>query len=84
MDRRIHCLRPLCLAAEIGVLRRRVNLPIAVGFGISSPEQARAVASVADGVVVGSALVRTLAEEGLDATRRLALALRTAIDAATP
>jgi tryptophan synthase alpha chain len=72
------------LASEIGALRGSVNLPIAVGFGISSPEQARTVASVADGVVVGSALVRTLAEEGLDATRRLALALRTAIDAATP
>jgi len=72
------------LAAEVEALRGRANLPIAVGFGISSPDQARAVASVADGVVVGSALVRTLAEDGLDATRRLAEALRTAIDAATP
>jgi tryptophan synthase alpha chain len=71
------------LAAEVGALRRRANLPIAVGFGISSPDQAQTVASVADGVVVGSAIVRTLAEEGLDATRRLAGALRSAIDAAT-
>ena len=37
-------------------------MPILVGFGISSPEQARAVADVADGVIVGSALVRHLAE----------------------
>ncbi len=72
------------LAAEVRALRRQSNLPIAVGFGISSPDQAQAVASVADGVVVGSALVRTLAEEGLEAARRLAGALRTAIDAATP
>ena len=71
------------LAAEVGALRRQSNLPIAVGFGISSPDQAQAVASVADGVVVGSALVRTLAEEGVDAARCLAVALRTAIDAAT-
>jgi tryptophan synthase alpha chain len=72
------------LAAEVGGLRRQTNLPIAVGFGISTAAHARAVASVADGVVVGSALVRTLTEEGLDATRRLAGELRMAIDAATP
>ena len=34
-----------------------IDLPVAVGFGISTPEQARAVAGIADGVVVGSALV---------------------------
>jgi tryptophan synthase alpha chain len=39
-------------------IRERVNLPIAVGFGISDPSQASAVAAVADGVVVGSALVK--------------------------
>lgn len=71
------------LTSEVGALRQQTNMPIAVGFGISSPDQARAVASVADGVVVGSALVRTLSEKGLDATRRLASELRAAIDAAT-
>ncbi|MGD8866229.1 MAG: tryptophan synthase subunit alpha [Gemmatimonadales bacterium] len=71
------------LTSEVGALRQQTNLPIAVGFGISSPDQARAVASAADGVVVGSALVRTLNEKGLDATRRLASELRAAIDAAT-
>ena len=43
-------------------LRRRLELPLAVGFGISTPEQVKAVAGVADGVVVGSALVRLVAE----------------------
>jgi tryptophan synthase alpha chain len=43
-------------------LRRRLHLPLAVGFGISTPEQARAVGRVADGVVVGSALVRIVEE----------------------
>lgn len=71
------------LADEVEALRRRTDLPIAVGFGISSPDQARLVASVADGVVVGSALVRTLAQKGLHATRELARAIRSAIDAAT-
>ncbi len=71
------------LADEVEALRRRTDLPIAVGFGISSPDQARLVASVADGVVVGSALVRTLAERGLDAAGELAREIRSAIDAAT-
>ena len=38
-------------------MRRKVSHPLVVGFGISTPEQARAVGKVADGVVVGSALV---------------------------
>ncbi len=53
---------PRELAAEVRALRRRVSLPIAVGFGISTPEQAAQVARIADGVVVGSALVRLIGE----------------------
>ena len=49
------------LAREAKQLRRRLKLPLAVGFGISTPEQVAAVARVADGVVVGSALVRVVA-----------------------
>lgn len=45
------------LAAELRRVRRRVRGPVAVGFGISTPEQARAVARLGDAVVVGSALV---------------------------
>lgn len=52
------------LLEEAKRLRRRVALPLAVGFGISTPEQARAVGKVADGVVVGSALVRII-EDGV-------------------
>ncbi len=51
------------LLKESKRLRRRVDLPLAVGFGISTPQQVRAVGKVADGVVVGSALVRII-EEG--------------------
>ncbi len=53
------------LLREAKRLRRRLALPLAVGFGISTPEQVKAVAGVADGVVVGSALVR-LVEENAD------------------
>ena len=45
-------------------LRRRLKLPLAVGFGISTPEQVEVVGRVADGVVVGSALVRIVEERG--------------------
>lgn len=50
------------LAAEVEEVRRMTDVPVAVGFGISTPEQAATVARVADGVVVGSALVRFLEE----------------------
>lgn len=69
------------LGAEVQALRMKVNLPVAVGFGISTPDQARLVASVADGVVVGSALVRTLEEEGVDGAARFVASLRAGMDA---
>ena len=55
---------PCGLEQEVAALRKQLKLPVAVGFGISSPEQVAAVAKVADGVVVGSALVRLVAEHG--------------------
>jgi len=53
---------PPGLIERVRWLRTKTDVPILVGFGISTPEQARAVAAVADGVIVGSALVRHLAE----------------------
>jgi tryptophan synthase alpha chain len=47
-------------------LRAGTDLPIAVGFGVRTPEQAAAIARVADGVVVGSAIVDALAKAGGD------------------
>ena len=49
---------------KISVIRKHTNLPIAVGFGISNPDQARQVANCADAVVVGSAIVNQIAEHG--------------------
>jgi len=48
------------VAPLIASMRQRTELPLAVGFGISTPEQAGAVAQAADGVVVGSAFVRII------------------------
>ena len=48
-------------------LKGQTDLPVAVGFGIRTPDQAAAVARVADGVVVGSAIVDLVARHGADA-----------------
>jgi tryptophan synthase alpha chain len=62
--------------------RRATNLPLAVGFGISTPGQAARVARIADGVIVGSALVRAIgaAKEPLHAARTFVASLRAAMD----
>jgi tryptophan synthase alpha chain len=62
-------------------LRASTNLPVCVGFGVSTPEQATAVARMADGVVVGSAIVRAAAES-VAAAVDFAKTMRRAIDAA--
>jgi tryptophan synthase alpha chain len=55
---------PAELVDNVGWLRTQTSLPICIGFGISTPEHVRKVAPVADGVIVGSALVRRIAEAG--------------------
>jgi tryptophan synthase alpha chain len=61
-------------------VRQATSLPVAVGFGISTPEQARMVGEMADGVVVGSALVEILGQNGVGAARRFLGDLRNALD----
>jgi tryptophan synthase alpha chain len=52
------------IAERVAGIRALTKVPVAVGFGISTPEQASTVASLADGVVVGSAIVRKIGEIG--------------------
>lgn len=52
------------IAAMTQKIRAHTSLPIAIGFGVSTPEQARAVAGYGDGVVVGSAIVNQIAQHG--------------------
>jgi tryptophan synthase alpha chain len=68
------------LGESIARVRRATTLPVAVGFGISTPAQARAVAGQADGVVVGSALVDVLGTGGVDAAHAFLAPLREALD----
>jgi tryptophan synthase alpha chain len=69
------------LPATAARLRAATTLPLCIGFGIATPEQARAVAGLGDGVVVGSAIVRA-ADESVDAALALAVSLRRGIDEA--
>jgi tryptophan synthase alpha chain len=55
------------IEAAVAKLKAATTLPIAVGFGVRTPEQAAAIAKVADGVVVGSAIVELVGQYGNDA-----------------
>jgi len=62
-------------------IRSSTDMPVCVGVGVSTPEQAVEVCSVADGVVVGSALVRRLLEGGgVEAAAGFVGELRAALD----
>lgn len=55
------------LDAITKIVRENTKIPCAIGFGISTPEQARNIAASADGIIVGSAIVSIIAEHGRDA-----------------
>ncbi len=59
------------LKAIIADIREVTETPVAVGFGISTPEQASDIAIIADGVIVGSAIVKLIAQHGEDAAEIL-------------
>lgn len=68
------------LEASVTRVRAHTTLPVAVGFGLSTPAQVAQVGRVADGVVVGSALVDRLASDGVPGIRALLASLRQAVD----
>jgi tryptophan synthase alpha chain len=68
------------LEASIARVRAATAVPVAVGFGISTPAQAATVSRLADGVVVGSALVDILGTRGVDAAAGFLASLRAALD----
>jgi tryptophan synthase alpha chain len=72
------------VGALVGRLRRHTALPACVGFGVSTPEHAAQVAAVADGVIVGSALVAVVERDGgraAPALEHVVRALRAGVDA---
>ena len=69
-------LRPM-----IDLIRKNTNIPCAIGFGISTPEQCRDMGNLADGAIVGSAIVRLVAAHGTEAAPLISEYVRTMKDA---
>ncbi|MCC9603225.1 tryptophan synthase subunit alpha [Stieleria sp. JC731] len=79
---------PEDLTENVGWLREQTDLPICIGFGISGPETAAKLAPVADGLIVGSAVVRRISESSdpgsaSDSVAEFVKQLRTSIDQAS-
>lgn len=55
------------ISAMVDLVREVTDVPVAVGFGISTPEQAKKMASQSDGAIVGSAIIKIIEKYGKDA-----------------
>lgn len=71
------------LASIVKVVRENTDVPCAIGFGISTPEQAKKMADVADGAIVGSAIIKILEQYGKDAPSHVGEYVRQMKDAVT-
>lgn len=69
------------LASILAVVREHTKIPAAIGFGISTPEQAKHMAELADGVIVGSAIIKLLAQYGREAPRHIGAYVKAMKDA---
>ena len=69
------------LASIVKVVRENTDIPCAIGFGISTPEQAREMAQLSDGVIVGSAIIRLLERFGSDAPAHIGAYVKSMKDA---
>lgn len=69
------------LKAIVEVVRQNTSIPCAIGFGISTPEQAREMAELADGVIVGSAIVKFLEQYGSNAPEHIGSYVKSMTDA---
>ena len=80
---------PVELIQQLKQLRQATSLPLAVGFGISGPDQVAALEGVADGVIVGSAIVKQISEapsiqQACDSVKQFSQSMRNAVDHVKP
>ena len=69
------------LASIVDVVRQNTDIPCAIGFGISTPEQAKKMADISDGVIVGSAIIKLLERHGKDAPKYIGRYVKSMKDA---
>ena len=67
------------VSEQVNRIRHASNLPVVVGFGVKTPDDAQKIAHDADGVVVGSAIVKELNEKGVEPALKLVRALAKAV-----
>lgn len=69
------------LESIISVVRQNTQIPCAIGFGISTPEQAKKMAGISDGVIVGSAIIKWLEKYGINAPEYIGAYVKSMKDA---
>ena len=69
------------LASIVQVVRENTSIPCAIGFGISTPEQAKKMADISDGAIVGSAIIKLLEKHGKDAPKYIGAFVKSMKDA---
>ena len=69
------------IASIVQQIRQYTDIPVAVGFGISTPDQAKAMANVSDGAIVGSAIVKQIGEWGPNGEEKLYEYVRSMVNA---
>ncbi len=69
------------VASIVKIIRENTQIPCAVGFGISTPEQARKMASLSDGAIVGSAIIKIIEKSGADAVENVSQYVKSMVDA---
>ncbi len=69
------------LASIVKVIRESASVPCAIGFGISTPEQAHSMASLSDGAIVGSAIVKIIAKYGPEAPKYVGEYVKSMVEA---
>ena len=69
------------LASIVNVVRENTKVPCAIGFGISTPEQAKRMADISDGAIVGSAIIKLIEKYGADAPKYVAEYVKSMKDA---
>ena len=69
------------LSSIVSVVREHTDIPCAIGFGISTPEQAKKMAGISDGAIVGSAIIKLLQKYGKDAPEHVGRYVKSMKDA---
>lgn len=69
------------LNSIVKIIKKHSNLPCAIGFGISTPTQAKEISKIADGIIVGSAIVKLLEKHGKNAPKFIGEYVKSMVDA---